>query len=125
MAYTRQFINPHPDGWDDPSYTPPIDVNSMQAHTDAISGIDNYLVNNTGELLDITVTEDTTITVNSYGHTYIILTFGSTVPEVTFQKSDPNDPNNISYFHDEPPFFEANSVYELSFLKLYCVYKKR
>lgn len=124
MSYTKQFNNPHPEGWDDPEYTPPIDVNSMQAHTDAISGIDNYLLANTGDLIDLTVDDDIIITVKSYGHTYVVLTFGSTVYNVNFQKSDPLDPNVISY-QGEPPVFEANSTYELSFLKLNCIWKKR
>lgn len=124
MAYTSQFTNPYPAGWDEPTVRPPVTVSAMQAHTDALSGIDNYLINNTGELLDITPTEDMTITVNSYGHTYVILNFGETVPEITFEKSDSQDPNDISY-QGEPPAFEPNSTYELSFLKLYCIYKKR
>lgn len=124
MAYTSQFTNPYPNGWDEPTERPPVTVSAMQAHTDAISGIDSYLINNTGELLDLSPTVDTTITVNSYGHTYVILTFGDTVPNITFQKSDPEDPNSITY-HGEAPEFEPNSTYELSFLKLYCIYKKR
>lgn len=124
MSYTKQFTNPHPDGWDDPSYTPPIDVNSMQAQTDALSGIDNYLLANTGDLIDLTVEEDTTITVKSYGHTYVVLTFGNEVYNVTFVKSDPLDPNDIVYQKGQPTF-EANSTYELSFLKLNCIWKKR
>lgn len=124
MSYTKQFQNPHPQGWGNPEYRPPIDVSSMQAHTDAISGIDNYLFANTGDLIDLTVDEDTTITVKSYGHTYVVLTFGETVYNVTFVKSDPDDPNNIVY-QKGAPTFEANSTYELSFLKLNCIWEKR
>lgn len=124
MSYTKQFTNPYPDGWDDPTVRPPVTVPAMQAHTDAIQGMDNYLYENTGDLIDITPTEDVTITVKSYGHTYVILTFGGDVYNVTFQKSDPEDPNVITYQGDAP-VFEANSTYELSFLKLNCIWKKR
>lgn len=124
MSYTKQFQNPHPQGWDNPEYRPPIDVNSMQAQTDALSGIDNYLFSNTGDLINLPVEADTTITVKSYGHTYVVLTFGENLYNVTFVKSDPDDPNDITY-QKEAPTFEPNSTYELSFLYLNCIWKKR
>ena len=43
MAYTKVFTNPHPNGWDNPSERPPITADVLQAHTDAIQAIDNYL----------------------------------------------------------------------------------
>lgn len=43
MAYTKVFVNPHPNGWDNPSERPPITADVLQAHTDAIQAIDNYL----------------------------------------------------------------------------------
>jgi hypothetical protein len=43
MAYTKKFVNPHPNGWDNPSERPPITADVLQAHTDAIQAIDNYL----------------------------------------------------------------------------------
>lgn len=47
MAYTRQFINPYPDGWqNNPSEATPIDADALQAHTDALEGIDEYLEDN-------------------------------------------------------------------------------
>lgn len=124
MSYTKQFQNPHPQGWDNPEYRPPIDVNSMQAQTDALSGIDNYLFANTGDLINVTAVADTTITVKSHGHTYVVLTFGENLYNITFVKSDPDDPNEITY-QGEAPTFEPNSTYELSFLYLNCIWKKR
>ena len=121
MSYTSQFTNPHPDGWDDPSYQPPINVNSMQDITDGLSGIDNYLVENTGDLINIEPDTATIIDVKTNGHTYVILTFGDDVYNITFH---PDDGGTITY-QGEAPTFEANSTYELSFLYLNCIWKKR
>lgn len=47
MAYTRQFVNPYPNGWQDkPSEATPIDAEALQAHTDALAAIDEYLEDN-------------------------------------------------------------------------------
>lgn len=122
MAYTKQFTNPHPDGWDDPSYIPPIDVNSMQALTDGIEDIDDYLVANTGDLIVITPETSENIPVKANGHTYVVLTFGETVYDITFV---PTPSGGTITYQGEPPVFEANSTYELSFLYLNCIWKKR
>lgn len=46
-TYTSSFKNPYPDGWKDvPSKDTPIDASALQAHTDALQAIDNYLVAN-------------------------------------------------------------------------------
>ena len=44
MSYSRQFTNPYPNGWQDyPDETTPISANALNAHTQALKGIDDYL----------------------------------------------------------------------------------
>ena len=46
-TYTSSFKNPYPDGWKDvPSKDTPIDASALQAHTDALQAIDDYLIAN-------------------------------------------------------------------------------
>lgn len=78
----------------------------------------------TSELYFITATTPTTITAATYGHTYVVLSFGSTVPAVTFEQSIPSSGKSIVWQGGEPTF-EPNSTYELSFLHLNCKWFKR
>ena len=43
--YRKTFVDPYPNGWKnrDVSEDTPIDADAMQAHTDAIKAIDNFL----------------------------------------------------------------------------------
>lgn len=123
--YTKQFTDPNPNGWANPSVRPPVIVSSMQAHTDAIKGIDNYLYDNASDYRVIDVTEDMDITIKNYGHTYLVLNFYNTVYTVNFVKSDTTDTSVNFKYHGGLPVFQANTSYELSFLNLDCVYIKR
>lgn len=123
--YQKQFTDPNPNGWANPSNQPAINASVMQAHTDAIKGIDNYLLNNTGDFLEMDVTEDLAITVQNHSHTYVVLHFGNTVYNVTFVKSDPSETGSSIVYHGGEPIFQPNSTYELSFLNLDCIYVKR
>lgn len=44
-TYHRSFNNPYPNGWknQDESETTPVDKDALQAHTDALEEIDNFL----------------------------------------------------------------------------------
>lgn len=45
--YNKGFTNPYPSGWEDlPSEETPVTAEALQAHTDAIEHIDDYLFNN-------------------------------------------------------------------------------
>lgn len=47
MSYSKGFVNPYPSGWEDlPSEETPVTAEALQAHTDAIEHIDDYLFNN-------------------------------------------------------------------------------
>lgn len=74
------------------------------------------------ECLFVEVDDDITVTVNAYSHVWIVLTFGETVYDVTFEPSITG--STIEFENDEPQF-EPNSVYELSFLQLNCRWFKR
>lgn len=43
--YTSTFVDPYPNGWKnaDIDQTTPIDADALQAHTDALKAIDNFL----------------------------------------------------------------------------------
>ena len=72
----------------------------------------------------IDVTEDMTLTVATYDHAYFVLAFGETVYNVTFEQSIPSSGKQFVWEGGEP-YFEPNSVYELSFLHLDCKWFKR
>lgn len=44
-TYRSTFVNPYPNGWKnrDVSETTPIDADALQAHTDSLKEIDNFL----------------------------------------------------------------------------------
>lgn len=70
----------------------------------------------------MTITEDTTLTVATYAHIYFVLSFGETVPNVTFVQSIPE---KDFVWEGGEPVFQPNSTYELSFLHLDCKWFKR
>lgn len=65
---------------------------------------------------------DMTITIATYAHIYVVLSFGSTVPNITFAKSIAG---KDFVWEGGEPVFQANSTYELSFLHLDCKWFKR
>ena len=65
---------------------------------------------------------DMTITIATYAHIYVVLSFGSTVPNITFAKSIAG---KDFVWEGGEPVFQPNSTYELSFLHLDCKWFKR
>lgn len=82
----------------------------------------NELVKSTvvTEYLEVTVTEDITITVAANSHVWVVLHFSS-IYQVDFQTSS----GAPVEWEGGRPTFEANSTYELSFLKGNCKWFKR
>ena len=72
----------------------------------------------------ITVTSDMTIPIATDAHDYLVLTFGDPVYNVTFAKSNPSSSNNFSYLNGYP-IFQKNKSYEMSFLRLCCLWKEK
>ena len=96
----------------------------MQIHSSNAQGAVDELSHKGSSIFFIDVTEDMTLTVPSYAYAHFVLTFGNSVPTVTFVKSIPDSHNDIEWINGEPTF-EANSTYELSFLHLSCLWTKR
>ena len=69
----------------------------------------------------IDVTSNMDITINPSSHCYLTLAFGPTVYNVTFS----NRVGRSFEWINDYPNFEPNSVYELSFLDLACIWAKR
>lgn len=69
----------------------------------------------------IDVTSNMNIIINPSSHCYLTLAFGPTVYNVTFSN---RVGRNFEWINDYPNF-EPNSVYELSFLDLACIWAKR
>lgn len=94
-----------------------LDAHNVQTALDKLastSQIDNLYI--------MTVTEDVNLTVATYAHIYFVLSFGATVPEVTFSASIPE---KDFVWEGGEPVFQPNSTYELSFLHLDCKWFKR
>ena len=72
----------------------------------------------------ITITENTTLRVRAEGHTYFVLTFGESVPQVTFLKYPETSARSLTWLNG-PPTFEPNSIYEISILKMSGIWYKR
>lgn len=92
---------------------------NVQSAIDELSGT---LID--GNTYEETVTSDTTITIATWAHIYLILHFGETVPNVTFVQSLPDSGINFVW-EGGYPSFQPNSTYELSFLRLDCMWFKR
>ena len=69
----------------------------------------------------IDVTSNMNIIINPSSHCYLTLAFGTTVYNVTFS----NRVGRSFEWINDYPNFEPNSVYELSFLDLACIWAKR
>lgn len=69
----------------------------------------------------IDVTSNMNIVINPSSHCYLTLAFGPTVYNVTFS----NRVGRSFEWINDYPNFEPNSVYELSFLDLACIWAKR
>lgn len=69
---------------------------------------------------EVEVTSGQDFLINPRAHCYLILKFGSTVPPVSFAS---RDGRNIDWLNGQPSF-AANSIYELSFLDLACIWAK-
>ena len=69
----------------------------------------------------IDVTSNMNIIINPSSHCYLTLAFGPTVYNVTFS----NRVGRSFEWINDYPNFEPNSVYELSFLDLACIWAKR
>jgi len=72
----------------------------------------------------MTITESTVLRVRAEGHTYFVLTFGESVPQVTFLKYPETSQRSLSWLNG-PPTFEPNSIYEISILKMSGIWYKR
>lgn len=96
-----------------------LDATNVQ---DAIDELAQRSPSSTAYFID--VTENMTITVATYAHAYFVLSFGPTVYNVTFVQSIPDSGKQFTWEGGEP-YFEPNSVYELSFLHLDCKWFKR
>ena len=91
--------------------------------TNSQDAIDELLANESS-LHYITVSGDTTLRVRAEGHTYFVLTFGETVPSVTFLKYPETSQRSLSWLNG-PPTFEPNSIYDISILKMSGIWSKR
>lgn len=77
-----------------------------------------------GDTYEIYVDQDMQITIATWAHIYLILHFSDTVYNVTFVQSLPD--SGIDFvWEGGRPNFQSNSTYELSFLRLDCMWFKR
>lgn len=77
-----------------------------------------------GNTYEIYVDQDMQLTIATWAHIYIILHFSDTVYNVTFVQSLPD--SGIDFvWEGGAPNFQSNSTYELSFLRLDCMWFKR
>lgn len=97
--------------------------NGRLSSTNMQDGIDE-LTQRESSLHYVTVTENATLNVSAEGHTYYVLTFGESVPTVTFQKIPATSGGSLMWLNG-PPTFEPNSIYEVSILKMSGIWYKR
>ena len=77
-----------------------------------------------GNTYEIYVDQDMQLTIATWAHIYLILHFSDTVYNVTFVQSLPD--SGIDFvWEGGAPNFQSNSTYELSFLRLDCLWFKR
>ena len=77
-----------------------------------------------GNTYEVYVDQDMTLTIATWAHIYLILHFSDTVYNVTFVQSLPDSGINFIWEGGHPSF-QPNSTYELSFLRLDCMWFKR
>lgn len=87
--------------------------------TNVQDALDRIATQSNENLLLISVTEPKTIDVPAEGHLYVVLAFGATMYNVTF-----NTTGTVKW-ESGVPSFAANNVYELSFLNNNCRWFKR
>lgn len=95
-----------------------IDAHNVQDAIDKVA--QNSSISNTVYFIE--ADHDMTITIATYAHIYVVLSFGSTVPNITFAKSIAG---KDFVWEGGEPVFQPNSTYELSFLHLDCKWFKR
>ena len=72
----------------------------------------------------LTISEDISLRVPSEGHAYYVLTFGSSVPSVSFAKI-PQESGRVLEWLNGSPSFEPNSTYEISILRMSGIWYRR
>jgi len=96
-----------------------LDATNVQ---DAIDGLAGTLID--GNTYEVYVDQNITLTIATWAHIYLILHFGETVPTVNFVQSLPDSGIDFRWEGGHPSF-QPNSTYELSFLRLDCMWFKR
>ena len=99
-----------------------VDQNNIQ---DILDGL-NYHGNAESPLDSLTfidVNSDLVLPVENEAHTYYVLSFGATVHNVTFVKTDSS--KGVIVYQNGEPNFKPNKTYELSFLYLNCLWGER
>lgn len=99
-------------------------VFSQQLESDNVQDAITEIMTHYSSLRYFNVTDDMRILIPAEGHSYLVLTFGETVPEVVLDKFPSDSEREISWVNGEPTF-EANSTYEISLLKLSGIWYKR
>lgn len=94
---------------------------------DVQNAIDEVNIKSTGNPKDsitfIDVNSDLVLPVENEAHTYYVLSFGATVHNITFQKTDSSE--GVIIYQNGEPTFKPNKTYELSFLYLNCLWGER
>lgn len=96
-----------------------LDATNLQ---DAVDGLAGTLID--GNTYEVYVDQHMTLTIATWAHIYLILHFGETVYNVTFVQSLPDSGIDFRWEGGYPQF-QPNSTYELSFLRLDCMWVKR
>lgn len=96
-----------------------LQAGDLQGAVDELSG--KFIDGNTYEIY---VDQPMTLTIATWAHIYIILHFSDTVYDVTFVQSLPDSGIDFAW-EGGKPHFQSNSTYELSFLRLDCLWFKR
>lgn len=118
----------------DPSGTPTSVPANMITYDNSESGLTSQNLqgavdelvgrNMDGDTYEIYVDQDMQITIATWAHIYLILHFSDAVYNVTFIQSLPD--SGIDFvWEGGRPNFQSNSTYELSFLRLDCMWFKR
>jgi len=96
-----------------------LDATNVQEAVDSLAGT---LID--GNTYEVYVDQNITLTIATWAHIYLILHFGETVPTVNFVQSLPDSGIDFRWEGGHPSF-QPNSTYELSFLRLDCMWFKR
>ena len=96
-----------------------LDASNLQ---EAVDGLSGALID--GNTYEVYVDQDITLTIATWAHIYLILHFSDTVYNVNFVQSLPGSGIDFRWEGGHPAF-QPNSTYELSFLRLDCLWFKR